>query len=101
MDVDKASQTAEIMARHRAAELQFPENQRVCNDPYAIYFVSEDVRKAFKKPLRSMLIRLWVNWMFPGVHMPSFHGSDTWMTVLQDALKMAWSRWSSLGLDTI
>ena len=68
MDVDKASQTAEIMARHRAAELQFPEDQRVCNDPYAIYFVSEDVRKAFNKPLRSMLIRLWVNWMFPGVH---------------------------------
>jgi len=68
MEANKASQTAEIMARHRAAELQFPDDQRVCNDPYAIYFVSEDVKKAFKKPLRSLLIRLWVNWMFPGVH---------------------------------
>lgn len=68
MDVDKASQTAEIMARHRAAELQFPEDQRVCNDPYAIHFVSEDAKKAFKKPFRSLLIRLWLNWMFPGVH---------------------------------
>lgn len=68
MDASKASQTAEIMARHRAAELQYPEDQRVCNDPYAIYFVSQEVRQAFKKPLRSLLIRLWVNWMFPGVH---------------------------------
>ena len=68
MDAGKASQTAEIMARHRAAELQFPEDQRVCNDPYAIYFVSEEAKKAFKKPLRSVLIRLWINWMFPGVH---------------------------------
>ena len=68
METNKASQTAEIMARHRAAELQFPEDQRVCNDPYAFYFVSEEAKKSFNKPLRSLLTRLWVNWMFPGVH---------------------------------
>ena len=68
MQTNKASQTAEIMARHRAAEIQFPEDQRVCNDPYAIFFVSEEVRRRFNKPLRSLLIRMWVNWMFPGVH---------------------------------
>jgi len=68
METNKASQTAEIMARHRAGELQFPENQRICNDPYAIHFVNEKVKKAMKKPLRSLLIRLWVNLMYPGVH---------------------------------
>jgi methyltransferase (TIGR00027 family) len=68
VETNKASQTAEIMARHRAAELIFPEDQRVCNDPYAFYFVSEEAKKAFNKPLRSFLTRLWVNWMFPGVH---------------------------------
>lgn len=68
MEVNKASRTAEIMARHRAAELRFPEDQRVCNDPYAIYFVDEAVRKALKRPLRSMLIRIWLSWRFPGVH---------------------------------
>jgi len=68
MDANKASQTAEIMARYRAAELQFPEDQRICNDPYAIYFVNEEVKKSFKRPLRLLLIRLWLNWMFPGVH---------------------------------
>jgi O-methyltransferase involved in polyketide biosynthesis len=68
MAPNKASQTAEIMARHRAAELQFPEDQRICNDPYAIYFVSEEVKKSFNRPLRLLLIRLWLNWLFPGVH---------------------------------
>lgn len=56
------------MARHRAAELQFPEERRICNDPYAIYFVGEEVKKSFKNPLRLFLIRRWLNWMFPGVH---------------------------------
>lgn len=68
MDANKASQTAEIMARHRAAELLFPEDQRVCNDSYAIYFVNEETKQSFQRPLRSLLIRLWLNWMFPGVH---------------------------------
>lgn len=68
MDANKASQTAEIMARHRASELRFPEDQRVCSDPYAMYFVSEAFKKSIKRPLRFYLARLWITWMYPGVH---------------------------------
>jgi methyltransferase (TIGR00027 family) len=68
MDASKASRTAEIMARYRAAELRFPEEQRICKDPYAIYFVSDEVKKLLKRPLRLLIIRLWLNWMFPGIH---------------------------------
>lgn len=56
------------MARHRAVELLLPEDQRICNDPYAIYFVSERVKRSFERPLLFKLIRLWRNWTFPGVH---------------------------------
>jgi len=32
--------TAETIAMHRAAESMRPEDQRVCNDPLAIHFIS-------------------------------------------------------------
>jgi methyltransferase (TIGR00027 family) len=68
VDANQASRTAEIMARYRAAELRFSEDQRVCSDPYAMYFVSEKVKDSLKSPFKLMLIRLWLSWMFPGVH---------------------------------
>jgi len=52
MDTGKASRTVEIMARDRVAEQRFSEDQRICNDPYAIRFVSEEAKKAFNRTPR-------------------------------------------------
>jgi methyltransferase (TIGR00027 family) len=68
MEANKVSQSAEIIARHRAAELLFPEDQRIFNDPYATYFLSEEAKKTFKSPLRLLFTRLMLSLMFPGVH---------------------------------
>jgi methyltransferase (TIGR00027 family) len=68
MEENKASQSAEIMARYRADELLFPEDQRIFNDPYATYFLSEEVKKTFKSPLRILFTRLILSWIQPGVH---------------------------------
>lgn len=38
-----ASKTAETVAMVRASESKRPENERICNDPYAIRFISQEV----------------------------------------------------------
>jgi methyltransferase (TIGR00027 family) len=41
--------TAEMMAVHRFAESQKPEGERICYDPYAVYFISQEMMEALKK----------------------------------------------------
>jgi len=43
MDKPKASVTAEIMAIHRATEMLRPQEERVCQDPFAIHFLSREM----------------------------------------------------------
>jgi O-methyltransferase involved in polyketide biosynthesis len=38
----KSSKMAEGIALHRALESQKPESERICYDPYAIYFISPE-----------------------------------------------------------
>lgn len=42
MTLQKASVTATIMAFHRAIEMLYPENQRVCSDPIAVSLLPAD-----------------------------------------------------------
>ena len=37
------SKMAELIALHRVAESALPEGRRICYDPYAIYFVDQEM----------------------------------------------------------
>ncbi|UTB32372.1 MAG: hypothetical protein NKF70_12915 [Methanobacterium sp. ERen5] len=40
---NNASKTAETIAVVRMTESKKPENERICYDPYAIHFISQEV----------------------------------------------------------
>ena len=63
-----ASSTAETMAMHRAAESMLPENERVCSDPYALYFLNSRAIPRFRSPFRRAIVRWVMNHVYPGVN---------------------------------
>jgi methyltransferase (TIGR00027 family) len=68
MNDNQSSRTAETIAIHRAAEAMLPEDQRVCNDPLAIHFLSPQVLDRFKGPFRRTIARWVMNYFYPGVN---------------------------------
>ncbi|MDQ1274335.1 MAG: Leucine carboxyl methyltransferase [Planctomycetota bacterium] len=46
------SKTALVVAGHRFDESQKPEDERICYDPYAVHFVTPEVRELNKDPLK-------------------------------------------------
>ena len=68
MHNQQASSTAETMVMYRAAETMQPEDQRVCNDPLAIHFLSPQMLGRFKNPLRRAIVRWVMNHVYPGVN---------------------------------
>ncbi|HSD58214.1 MAG TPA: class I SAM-dependent methyltransferase [Methanotrichaceae archaeon] len=46
------SKTAVIVAGHRFDESQKPEDERICYDPYAVHFVTPELRELNKDPLK-------------------------------------------------
>ena len=59
MDRSSPSITAEDIAAHRAFEMLRPKHERVCQDPFARYFVSDRVKRALRFPLLGKL-RQWI-----------------------------------------
>lgn len=49
----ESSKTAEIVALHRALESQKPESERICYDPYAICFISQETLELFSDPQKA------------------------------------------------
>ena len=47
------SKTAVIVAGHRFDESQKPEDERICYDPYAVHFVTPEIRELNKDPLKA------------------------------------------------
>jgi methyltransferase (TIGR00027 family) len=47
------SKTAVIVAGHRFDESQKPEEERICYDPYAVHFVTPELRQLNKDPLKA------------------------------------------------
>ncbi len=47
------SKTAVIVAGHRFDESQKPEDERICYDPYAVHFVTPELRELKKDPLKA------------------------------------------------
>jgi len=53
----KASITAEIMAIHRATEMLRSPRERVCQDPFAVHFLSQAAVNGFGKRERTEITR--------------------------------------------
>ena len=69
MEANKASITAEMMARNRAAEhLLVPADERICNDPYAHHFISAEAVRIMRSPIRRTIRRLVFKFFYPGVY---------------------------------
>ncbi len=61
-----ASITAEEMAGYRALEMLLPEEERVCEDPFAKHFLNEQWERGFKYPLLGKFFTFVGNLMAPG-----------------------------------
>lgn len=68
MQSHPTSSTAETIAMYRAAEAMRPEDQRICDDPLAIHFLSPEMLDRFKNPLRRFITRWVMNHFYPGVN---------------------------------
>jgi methyltransferase (TIGR00027 family) len=69
MEANKASITAELMARNRAAEhLLVPAERRICDDPYAHHFISAEGARNLNSPWRRTIRRLIFKLFYPGVY---------------------------------
>lgn len=61
-----ASSTAEEMAGYRAIEMFRPKEDRVCEDPFARHFLSEQWIRAFKYPWLGRIYKFIGNLLSPG-----------------------------------
>lgn len=68
MKKNKASITAEYITIHRAAEAMLSEEERVCYDPLAKYFLSSKTVNLYKKPTLRKIARWFMNLKYPGVN---------------------------------
>ncbi|AKB42448.1 class I SAM-dependent methyltransferase [Methanosarcina vacuolata] len=62
----KSSKMAEGIALHRALESQKPENERICYDPYAIYFISPETLEPFSDPQKAKASHEYFERILPG-----------------------------------
>lgn len=68
MKDEVSSKTAEQMALSRAIESRKPLGERICDDPYAVCFLSEKYRLlTLGRPMRAATVRL-MDFLFPGHH---------------------------------
>ncbi|HUH66494.1 MAG TPA: class I SAM-dependent methyltransferase [Syntrophales bacterium] len=63
-----ASITAEIMAFHRATEMLRPEDERVCQDPFAVKFLSQEWAEIFTERQRLTALAIESAKKFPGIN---------------------------------
>jgi len=68
MNGSSAKITAELMAWHRTLEFLRHPGERVCNDPYALYFLNPQQTRLLKNPIRLKIRGWFMEWLFPGVN---------------------------------
>jgi methyltransferase (TIGR00027 family) len=68
MVTSDASYTAEIMATHRAIEMVRPPEERVCQDPFAIYFISPEFAAILKNREKLTALAKDSAQKFPGIN---------------------------------
>jgi len=69
MKTNKPSMTAEMITMHRAREYLMPESQRICNDPYAGFFISQEILNKYKNPLKRVVVGTFLrNFVYPGIN---------------------------------
>lgn len=62
------SKMAEMIALHRVVESRFPEGQRICYDPYAVYFIDpKTLELAAKNPEKVKEMKEHYESLFPGL----------------------------------
>lgn len=66
IDREKPSRMAEGMALHRVVESSKPENERICYDPYAIHFISQETLKILNSSGAKVASKHYEN-LFPGL----------------------------------
>jgi methyltransferase (TIGR00027 family) len=64
----KSSVTAEIMAAHRATEMLRPPKERVCQDPFAIHFLSQEMVALLKDRQQLTALAKESAQKFPGIN---------------------------------
>jgi len=62
----ESSKLAEGIALHRALESQKPERERICYDPYAIYFISQETFEPFSDPQKVKVSHEYYERLLPG-----------------------------------
>lgn len=63
-----SSKMAEVIALHRVAESRKPEGERICYDPYAVYFVDpETLALAASNPEKTKEMSEYYERLFPGL----------------------------------
>lgn len=62
----KSSKMAEGIALHRALESQKPKSERICYDPYAIYFISPETLEPFNDPQKAKASHEYFERILPG-----------------------------------
>jgi len=63
-----SSKMAELIALHRVAESKKPEGERICYDPYAVYFVDpETLAFAASNPEKAKEMSEYYERLFPGL----------------------------------
>jgi hypothetical protein len=93
------SKTAVIVAGHRFDESQKPEDERICYDPYAVYFVTPEIRELNKDPLKAKAILEGLGNV--GTLLLSARESDILTILLRPPSIKGWSSWSSWEQATI
>jgi len=61
------SRTAMIMAWHRFDESQMPEGERICYDPYAVHFLSQEMLAEYRDPVKLKAGRERLEHLIPGL----------------------------------
>jgi methyltransferase, putative, TIGR00027 family len=62
----ESSKLAEGIALHRALESQKPESERICYDPYAIYFINQETLEPFSDPQKVKVSHEYYERLLPG-----------------------------------
>ncbi|MCP4694483.1 MAG: class I SAM-dependent methyltransferase [Desulfobacterales bacterium] len=64
----ESSQTAETIAMYRTGEAMKPEADRICNDPYAHFFLSPETISLYQDPVKAREMADFAAATYPGVY---------------------------------
>ncbi len=64
----ESSQTAETIAMYRSGEAMKPESDRICDDPYAHFFLSPETISLYQDPVKAKEMADFAMKTFPGVY---------------------------------